>query len=106
MSTLWIPTGQVFGSNTSPQNFESAANTREVVAEFFSNKKYSHLTENHKYIIHKVQFDSSPVTSPLELAVADKINQGFYTKDGTAKNTPHFTFVDDNHMADTRERIQ
>ena len=46
------------------------------------------------------------MVSLLELAVADKINQGVYTKDWTAKNTPHFTFVDYNHMADTRERIQ
>ena len=36
MGTLWILTGQVFGSNTSPQKFESAANARELVAEFFS----------------------------------------------------------------------
>ena len=106
MGTLWIPTGQVFGSNTSPQNFESAANARELVAEFLSNAQHENLIEKHKNIIQKVTFDNTKKNTTLEKAVADKLNPGVFKDDGSPVNTPHFTFVDDNHMVDVHDRIK
>ena len=105
---LWVPTGQVFGSNTSPQNFEAVANTREVVAEFFSSRKYNYLIDKHKLILDKVQFEQSKSIEKINFvqAVRDIKNQGVLDSTSEPVNTPHFTFVDDNHMADIGIRIK
>ena len=106
---LWIPTSQVFGSNTSPQNFEVLANAREIVAEHFSSPEFHHLITKHNEIIDKVQFEeveTSISTANFEQAIKDTMHQGVHGIDETPKNTPHNTFVDDNHMADVIGRMK
>ena len=56
--TLLIPTGQVFGSNTSAQNFEPIAKLRTILAQhIFENENCDALIEKYSHLIDPVKFD-------------------------------------------------
>ena len=103
-----MPCGQVFGSNTSPADFEALANAREYLAEFFSHPRYQYLIEKHKDILDKVVFASKlDKIGDIVQAVSDSINIGVIDPaTDEPKNTEHNCFVDDNHMADILVRIK
>ena len=98
---LWIPCGTVFGSNTSPGNFEPIAMARMLLAQHYSCDKFDYLKEKHKHILDKVDFQY-PSNDKIDFvqAVGDSKHKGIFKKNGRRDNTPHFMFVDDNHMAD------
>ena len=104
---LWMPCGQVFGSNTSPADFEALANAREYLAEHLSQPNYEYLIEKHKDILNKVVYACGKDESEeFVQAVSDSINIGVMDNGtGKPKNTEHNCFVDDNHMADIKSRI-
>jgi len=106
-NTLCIPTGQIFGGNTSAQNFEGLAIAREYLSTFFSTEKYQYLITKHSNILDQVQYSPSPPSGTVFVsAAADDTHQGVFLSNGQPVNTPHHTFVDDNHMADVFPRIR
>ena len=98
----------MFGSNTSPHDFEALANAREYLAEHFSTPEFKHLIEKYKEILDKVVY-ACGLDEPVEFeqAVSDSKKKGVINKDtGKPNNTEHNFFVDDNHMADIACRIK
>jgi len=102
---LWIPVGQVFGGNTSAQNFEGIARARECLSSYMSCQKFSHLIEKHNLLLQKIKYYSPPSNLNLCPAHPDSKNLGVFDTHGLRKSTPHNTFVDDNHVAEIRSRI-
>jgi len=101
-NTLWIPTGQVFGGNTSAQNFEGLALAREYLAQYLSSDKYSNLK-----LLDLITFSDTPSNNVSYIkAVPDEIHKGVLTPKGTPINTPHSMFVDDNVIAEIRPRMK
>ena len=107
-NTLWIPTGQVFGGNTSAQNFEGLALAREYLAQHLSSNKHSHLLLKHKKLLDLISYStpSSPTDTSYTNAVPDSLNKGVLDKNGDPINTPHNMFVDDNVIAEVRSRMR
>ena len=104
--TLCIPVGQNFGGNTSAQNWEGIAMAREYIAEHFSNPTFKNLIHKHKNLLSLIQFSKPPHSKTKFIsAKLDTKNKGVFRSDGTPKNTPHNTFVDDNTIADVRGRM-
>ena len=105
---LWIPCGMVFGGNTSASCFEPIAITRVYLAKHYSCPKFSHLLDKHKKILDKVKFDDeSGYPTKSVQAISDSVYKGVLLEEGdTPVNTPHFMFVDDNHMADIGTNIK
>ena len=102
--TLYIPTGQVFGSNTSDQNFEPIAKSRTILAQhIFEHKDCDLLIEKHSNLISQVKFENSSNVHTLSFVPAKPcpIHQGIMREDGSLKPQPFIMFVGDNLMADT-----
>ena len=106
-NTLWIPTGQVFGGNTSAQNFEGLARARELLAEHLSSLEYAHLQIKHADLLKLIKFSTphnkSTIFTP---AIPDSINKGVLDINGKHTNTKHNMFVDDNVIAEIPSRIR
>jgi len=104
---LCIPTGQIFGGNTSAQNFEGLAIAREYLSCFFSTEKYHSLIAKHSEILKHIKYTPQPppLTTFVQ-ATSDSEHTGVFDQAGSPVNTPHNTFVDDNHMADVFPRIK
>ena len=106
--TLYIPTGQVFGSNTSAQNFEPFAKARTLLAQhIFANEDCDLLVAKYSNLINQVHF--TPPSESLNTPVQAKpcsLHQGIANADGIFKPQPFIMFVDDNLMADTRSRMK
>ena len=104
---LWIPCGMVFGSNTSPGNFEPIAMARMLLAQHYSCDKFNSLKEKHKHILDKVDFEYPlEADKQYEQAISDSKHKGVFTQNKQKDNTPHFMFVDDNDMADILPNIK
>ena len=107
-SILCVPTGQVFGGNTSAQNFEGLAIAREHLSEHFSNEAHHHLIAKHSNILDLITY--SPIPPPatqFTKATADSNHKGVFLNGSSIPcNTPHHMFVDDNHIADIYPRIR
>ena len=105
--TLWLPCGMVFGGNTSPQCYEPLANAREHLAKHFSSEKFKYLIQKHWNILKNVSFDQENIRCGprVQARGCSKYTGVFDDTTGTRANTPHHTFVDDNHMADLRRFI-
>ena len=72
---LFVPLGGIFGSITSPSNFEPIARARTHLAEFLSDRR--DLLDKYKDIINKVEFSDEPDKHTVYVqAVADVFNQG------------------------------
>jgi len=98
-SRLWIPVGQVFGGNTSAQNFEGIARAREYLSEHFSHSSFSSLVQKHAKILDLIQYEHPPPSTPLVKAAPCTTFKGVLDATGKPTNTPHNMFVDDNHIA-------
>ena len=62
--TLYIPTGQVFGSNTSDQNFEPIAKSRTILARhIFEHENCDELIHKYSYLINQVKFSQETATT-------------------------------------------
>ena len=95
---LFIPTGQTFGSNTSPANFEPIARARTILATHLDGQP--NLVEKHKLILDKVTFSDPPTSKTTFVkAIPDTIHKGVFDKKGKRKRPQHNMFVDDNLMA-------
>jgi len=104
--TLCIPVGQNFGGNTSAQKWEGIAMAREYLAEHFSNPTSKNLIHKHKNLLSLIHFSKPPHSNTTFISARpDTLNKGVLLSDGTPKNTPHNTFVDDNTIADIRCRM-
>jgi len=102
---LWIPVGQVFGGNTSAQNFEGIARARECLSSHFSTPEFIHLIKKHEDLLKKISYYVPSKKLVFTQAHSDSKNSGVFDKNGQRLPTPHNTFVDDNHIADIRSRI-
>jgi len=104
---LCVPTGQVFGGNTSAQNFEGLAIAREYLSCYFSTEKFQHLVTKHSTILNNIKYSPKPSTETTFVAASpDTTHSGVLNDVGEPVNTPHHTFVDDNHIADVFPRIR
>lgn len=105
--TLWLPCGMVLGGNTSPQCYEPLANAREHLARHLSSAEFDSLIEKHWDILQHVKFDAENVRkgSRSQAFSCKKYKGVFNLKTYKRANTPHYTFVDDNHMAELRKFI-
>jgi len=104
---IWIPTGQIFGGNTSAQNFEGFAKAREHLSKYFSNENFLFLIQKHHSILKQINYEIEESPSfPYTQAAPDSTHQGVLNLANQPENTPHNTFVDDNHMADVVPRIR
>ena len=105
---LYIPTGQVFGSNTSAQIFEPIAYACTKLAQhIFENEDCDALIIKYQSLIDKVIFspdDGDP--NSFVRAKPCSIHQGINKPDGSLMPQPFIMFVDDNLMVDTRYRMQ
>ena len=105
--SIWIPTGQIFGGNTSAQNFEGFAKAREHLSEYYSNTQFLFLIQKHHSILKLITYEKEESPSfPYVQASPDTTHQGVFNSINQPLNTPHNTFVDDNHMADVVPRIR
>ena len=103
---LCVPTGQIFGG-TSAQNFEGLAIAREYLSCFFSSQKHHHLIQKHSLLLDNIKYSPQPPPGTSFVnATADSTHTGVLDAAGLPVNTPHHTFVDDNHMADIFPRIR
>ena len=99
---LFLPCGQTFGSNTSPQEYEVIAQVRAIIAEALS-RGHDHLIAKHKTILEKVQFSPPPsATTIFVWAIADLIYHGVLSPSSISVNTPHNPFVNNTLMAKIR----
>ena len=58
--TLYVPTGQVFGSNTSAQNFEPIAKSRTILAQhIFEHEDCYLLIKKYSTLIGSVKFEDN-----------------------------------------------
>jgi len=97
---LWIPVGQVFGGNTSAQNFEGLARAREHLSQHFSSPHFSYLLQKHHAIISLIKFQHFQ-NPTLTKATPCTQHKGVIGPQGKRFPTPHNTFVDDNLIAET-----
>ena len=105
-NTLWIPTGQVFGGNTSAQNFEGLARARELLAEHLSSPKHAHLQIKHAKLLQLIRFSNPHNKNTLFTpATPDSKNKGVLNKNGEHTNTKHNMFVDDNVIAEIPSKM-
>ena len=101
LNWLFLSTGGVFGSTTSPAEYEPYARARAFLAMSLS--RNTDLVQKHSAILDLVQFDTEPNPESVTFvqAKADFLNPGVINPDtGLAVKTPHFPFVDDTLMAD------
>jgi hypothetical protein len=104
---VYITTCQTFGSNTSPSNFEAAAQARAYLSTVFSDPSFESLQEKRASYLDLVKWADPADTSTSAInadCVQDSINPGV-VRDGMETNTPHYTYVDDTLIAETGERI-
>ena len=107
--TLYIPTGQVFGSNTSAQNFEPIAKSRTILAQhIFEHEDCNELILKYSHLINPVKFHIDDNVDPSAFIPAKPcpLHKGVKKSDGSIKPQPFIMFVDDNLMADTPYRIK
>ena len=106
MQWLFLPTGGVFGSKTSPHEYEPFARARAFLAEHLSRDQT--LVMKHANILQAVEIEVEPNQHQVKFVPtkADSINKGvFHPGTTTSVNTPHNPFVDDTLMADVIEHI-
>ena len=106
---LYIPTGQVFGSITSAQNFESISKFRTILARhIFEHENCDDLIHKYYYLIDQVKFsqDNTPDTAQFTQVKSCPQHKGIRRSNGSLDTQPFIMFVDDNLMAGTPDRIK
>ena len=76
-----------------------------MVAQHLSSPQFSQLIQKHWRILKDVKFALSSGVQTFAQATSDTSHQGVLDPNGYPINTPHYTFVDDNHMAHIRSRM-
>ena len=100
-----MPTGQTFGSNTSPSNWEPIARARMHLAQWLFHD--TTLLEKHSNYTDRVQYGPEPDHETLFVqAIADVLNQGVLDDHGNPVPTEHHMFVDDNLIAEIKSRMK
>ena len=102
---LFVPVGNTFGSNTSPQTFDVVAAARSRLAHFLAGASRRGIHPSTSFSIEdRIVFPAPPpaVSGLFTPAVADDRNPGVPVFMGTAPPAPHNMFVDDNLVANIR----
>jgi hypothetical protein len=103
---LFVPTGQTFGSNTSPANWEPIARARAILARSLHDKSEM-LVKKHAKILDAVEFSPPPEqNTQFVQAVADELHKGVFEIDGTRQPPQHNMFVDDNLLAEIHSMMK
>ena len=99
-----MPSASIFGSNTSPPNFESIARARTELA--------TALVDDSSFDEYKSSWAARVTFSPppddivqYVRAHQDALNPGVLLADGTPAPTPFHMYVDDNMYTDIIERM-
>ena len=94
----------VFGSVASASSWEPFRRAIECLAAvYFANKS---LAIKHKYWLDMIRWADEPGPEvAFTKAKACTKNKGILDSSGTPKPTPHFIYVDDDLLADTRSRM-
>ena len=104
---LFVPTGQTFGSNTSPSNWEVLARARMALGvHILSNRRNELPRLRKKYASYLKLLKIAPQRdTPITPAYSDAINHGVLVNNEPVPTEMHM-HVDDNLMTDTTTRIQ
>ena len=95
---LFLPTGMVFGSNTSCPSWEPFRRAIEIMSVVLQDKEG--LVEKHRSLLDMLVWDTQSVPKAnLAKAVKCKINQGVLEEDGRMKPPPTYIYVDDALIA-------
>lgn len=102
--TLCVSTGQNFGTNFAPSNWEAFAKVREYLAEHLYDDP--NINQKHKDLLSLVHVEREPYHfhSFTKARYCSK-NRGVCGPTGWAVKTPHHMFVDDNLLADVEHRL-
>ena len=104
---LYIPTGQTFGSNTSPSNWETLAKARRLLGEDILSRSYDYqdeLRDKHAHYLTQVKRTAPRDTVPITAAVRDAHNTGVF-RDKVRPPTQMNMHVDDNLLVDVEPYI-
>lgn len=105
---LCLPLGMVFGSNVSPGEFDIVARARATLATSLSESIFDGEAEASSFDIEELisMPDEPGPDVTFAQASADSLNTGVLDAQGRMLPTPNVTFVDDNMLADVRQRIR
>ena len=94
----------VFGSVASASSWEPFRRAIQCLAlTYFANKS---LVVKHKYWLDMIKWADEPKPGVcFTPAKACPLNKGIMDPTGTPRHTPHFIYVDDDMLADTRSRM-
>ena len=101
---LGFCTGQTFGNNYSPVNFDHAALVRVQWAIWLWKNEAIELIEKADEYMQSIQFDHNPAdSSSFAQANADSKNQGVFDSCGNRNPTVYINHVDDVLYAEVEE---
>ena len=103
-SLYFAVNAMVFGSVTSASSWEPFWRAIQCLAlAYFSNTL---LVEKHKHWLHMIKWAEEPQLGVcFTPAKACSSNKGVLDSAGRPQPTPHFIYVDDDMLADTRSRM-
>ena len=90
---MYVPTGMVFGSNTSAGSWEPFRRAAAILAQHFHSD--ASLLTKHKDLLDVLEWQDDPDTHvQFVKAIADKLNCGVLDEDGKPLPTPHNIYVE------------
>ena len=104
-SLYFAANAMVFGSVASASSWEPFRRVIELLAVAFFAKKS--LVDKHRDLLDMIQWDEAPPANTIFTHAAPcRLNKGIEDEAGNLRSTPHFIWVDDNLIADTRSRMK
>ena len=99
---MYIPTGMVFGSNTSGPSWEPFRRAASMLALHYYHD--TSLVGKHKDLLDVLLWEDDPAPqTEFVQAVKDDLNPGVLDDDGKPVPTPHNIYVDDNLLAEVKK---
>ena len=106
LAFLGFCTGQTFGDNASPANFNIAAVVRREHAKFLWTNNHKRCMEEAKEYLRKITFDAQQTDPrPFQQAARDKYNNGVLNDNGSRKAAMYTNHVDNNLYANVEETM-
>jgi hypothetical protein len=101
---LFFSSGQIFGGNTCPSNFEPIARARQQLAQYLWSQATTH-SRVQQYLPTVTQASSPTIEEVTQFtpAESDSLNTGVFQADGARMPPTYDHHVDDNLYADIAE---
>jgi hypothetical protein len=101
---LFFSSGQIFGGNTCPSNFEPIARARQQLAQYLW--RQGNTLSRVQHYLPTVTQSATPTTDDISRftpAESDSLNPGVFQLDGARQSPTYDHHVDDNLYADVAE---